>query len=226
MILWILLGLVLIMVLTLPSVWVNRVLNQHSKHRPDFPGTGGQMARHLLDRIGLAEVGVEATASGDHYDPGRKMVRLTPDKLDGKSLTAVVVAAHEVGHALQHASGDSMFRLRTLLAWLAIWLQRLAPVALLLAPLLATVLPAASRWSIIAAVAAMLVGALVHLVTLPVELDASFNRALPLLRQGDYLDEVDMQHASRILQAAALTYVAGSLASLLNVWRWFRYLRR
>ena len=72
----------------------------------------------------------------------------------------------------------------------------------------------------------MSINALVQLVTLPVELDASFNKALPLLQQGQYLDQQDMVAARQILKAAALTYVAGSLASLLNVWRWLRFLRR
>ena len=76
------------------------------------------------------------------------------------------------------------------------------------------------------AVTAALLGTLVHLVTLPVEWDASFARALPLLEQGGHLYPSDLPHARRILRAAALTYVASSAASLLNVWRWLAILRR
>jgi Zn-dependent membrane protease YugP len=72
----------------------------------------------------------------------------------------------------------------------------------------------------------MALSTLVHFVTLPVELDASFNKALPVLKQGGYLREDDLPHARRILKAAALTYVAGSLASLLNLSRWIAILRR
>jgi uncharacterized protein len=226
MILWILLFLLLMAVLTLPSIWVNQVLQRHSASRDDFPGTGGDMARHLLRRNGLDDVTVEETGSGDHYDPSSRTVRLTADKLNGKSLTAVVVAAHEVGHAIQHARREPMFRSRTGMAHITLWLQRLAPVALLLAPLLAPVLPVASRLSLLVAIVAMLAGTLMHLLTLPVELDASFNKALPLLQEGEYLDDEDMQHARKILKAAALTYVSASLASLLNVWQWLRFLRR
>ena len=65
----------------------------------------------------------------------------------------------------------------------------------------------------------------IHLVTLPVEFDASFNRALPILDRGGYLPRSDLPAARRILKACALTYVASSLAGLLNLWRWIRYLR-
>ncbi len=72
----------------------------------------------------------------------------------------------------------------------------------------------------------MLLGTLVHLCTLPVELDASFKKALPILESGEYLQEGDLPHAERILRAAAFTYVAASLGSLLNLGRWLAVLRR
>jgi Zn-dependent membrane protease YugP len=76
------------------------------------------------------------------------------------------------------------------------------------------------------AIGSMLLGAMVHLITLPVEFDASFNKALPILQSGQYLHEGDLPHANRILKAAAFTYVAASLASLLNLGRWLAVLRR
>ncbi|WP_419812623.1 zinc metallopeptidase [Bacterioplanoides sp.] len=223
---WLILFLTLLLLLSLPGLWVQYVLRKHHAHRPDFPGTGEEMARHLLTKLEIEDVGVEATPDGDHYDPQHKMVRLTQDKLEGKTLTSVVVAAHEVGHALQHHRKETLFQSRTLLAYLAYWAQKTAPLALMVAPMLLSVAPAASRWALFAAVAAMLLGTLMHLLTLPVEWDASFNKALPLLEEGGYFAEQDRVAARQILKAAALTYVAGSLASLLNVWRWLRYLRR
>lgn len=223
---WLILMLLLLVILLGPGIWVQHVLKRHSGTRDDFPGTGGDMARHLLSKMGLEQVGVEATPAGDHYDPSSRTVRLTEDKLNGKSLTAVVVAAHEVGHALQHARREGLFQSRTALAIVAMWMQRIAPAALLLAPLLVGVSPLAGRLSLLVAVGAMLVGTLVHLVTLPVEWDASFGKALPLLKEGEYLSDADMRSAHRILTAAALTYVAASLMSLLNIGRWLRVLRR
>lgn len=86
--------------------------------------------------------------------------------------------------------------------------------------------PVASVVVLMAGLATMGISTLIHLVTLPVEWDASFRRALPVLRQGQYLTPDDEQGARSILTAAALTYLAASLASLLNLWRWIAFLRR
>ncbi len=94
------LGLILLLALVLgPSIWVGHVFKKHGVERPDLPGTGGKFTRHLLDEPNLAHVKVEMTDTGDHYDPGARAVRLLRYHHDGKSITAVVVAAHEVSHA-------------------------------------------------------------------------------------------------------------------------------
>jgi len=223
---WVLVVVLLLAVFLLPQWWVGRVLKRHSKPREDFPGTGGELALHLIKAQGLEGVQVEATESGDHYDPMDKIVRLTPDKLEGRSLTAIVVAAHEVGHAIQDHNKEATFNARIKAAKFANVAQRITPVAFWLSPMLAVMSPGASRVTLIVAVLSILTSTLVHLITLPVEWDASFGKALPILEKGEYLNEEDMKGARQILLAAALTYVAGSLASLLNVWRWLRYLRR
>jgi Zn-dependent membrane protease YugP len=227
---WIAVFILLLALFTLPQWWVGRVLERHGEERDDFPGSGGELAQHLIKMQGLEGVQVEeATIDrgiGDHYDPMEKTVRLTPDKLTGHSLTAVVVAAHEVGHAIQDFNKEATFNARIQAAKFANIAQRIAPIAFWLSPLLAAINPAASRVTLIVAVLSILASTLVHLITLPVEWDASFGKALPLLEKGGYLNEQDMKSARQILLAAALTYVSGSLASLLNVWRWLRYLRR
>ena len=86
--------------------------------------------------------------------------------------------------------------------------------------------PATGLLVLLAGVLTMGIATLVHLVTLPVEWDASFRRALPVLEQGGYVSAADMEGARRILTAAAFTYVAASLASLLSLWRWLAFLRR
>ncbi|MBL4797695.1 MAG: zinc metallopeptidase [Oleispira sp.] len=223
---WIIAFLLLLAVFTLPQWWVGRVLKSHSDDREDFPGTGGELAQHLIKVQGLEGVTVEETLAGDHYDPKDKVVRLTPDKLNGRSLTAIVVAAHEVGHAIQDYNKEKTFNARIQAAKFANVAERIAPIAFWISPLLAAMNPAASRVSLVVAVLSVLASTLVHLITLPVEWDASFGKALPILEEGEYLNEQDMKSARQILLAAALTYVAGSLASSLNVWRWLKYLRR
>jgi Zn-dependent membrane protease YugP len=99
-----------------PQWWVRSTLRRHSSERPDFPGTGGELARHLLDLAGLQNVPVELAPQGDHYDPIDKVVRLTPQTYDGRSVTAVAVAAHEVSHALQDADGNRLLGTRVKLA--------------------------------------------------------------------------------------------------------------
>jgi len=223
------LGIILIVVIIYgPQYWVSHVLRTHSTQQEHFPGTGGELAQHLVERFGLDGVKVEPTQLGDHYDPSAKAVRLTPDKFDGKSLTAITVAAHEVGHAIQHKVGYPPLLWRQKLAGIAMMAEKIGALSAFAIPILALVSrsPRVGLIMLSIAIGSMLIGTILHLVTLPVEWDASFKRALPVLSQGDYISDREMKHAHKILTAAALTYVAGSLASLLNLGRWIAILRR
>ncbi len=209
-----------------PNWWIKHVLKKHGVDRPDLPGTGGELARHLLDEAKLTDVKVETTDKGDHYDPGARAVRLLPQHYDGRSIAAVAVAAHEVSHAIQHARGEPAFKRRVELVGNLIWVERLATGVLLLAPIALIVLkaPALVVLQVVAAIALMAIGVVVHVVTLPVEFDASFGKALPVLEQGRYLSRRDMPAVRSVLKAAAYTYAASALATLLNIARWFRFL--
>ena len=142
---------VLLLLLILgPQLWVTRVMAKYNRSPEDnFPGNGGELARHLLDRFNLEGVKVEITESGDHYDPKARAVRLTADKHAGRSLTAITTAAHEVGHAIQHASDDPLLRWRTRLVQLAAVSQRVGSFLLFIAPVLtlASRAPAAASGS-------------------------------------------------------------------------------
>jgi Zn-dependent membrane protease YugP len=227
---WIIIIVLVLLGIALPGVWVRQVLARYSEPADRYrnQGSGADLARHLLDRFELSDVEVESSELGDHYDPQARAVRLTPANYQGHSLTAITVAAHEVGHALQHARGEALFSTRQRLVAAALRGERLGRVLLIAAPIvmLAAQVPQASLALLLMAVASMGMGTLVHLVTLPVELDASYGKALPILQQGNYLHDGDLPHARKILKAAALTYVAGSLASLLNLGRWIAVLRR
>jgi Zn-dependent membrane protease YugP len=222
--------LALLLCIALPGVWVKRVLQKYSEPADRYrgQGSGAELARHLLDRFELQDVAVEITPAGDHYDPEARAVRLTEDKYNGHSLTAITVAAHEVGHAIQDARRETLFRNRQRLAKLAVTGQRLGSMFMLAAPVVMVITraPGLSLMFLVVAIGSMLLGTLVHLFTLPVEFDASFNKALPILESGQHLHEGDLPHAQKILKAAALTYVAASLASLLSLGRWLAVLRR
>jgi uncharacterized protein len=211
-----------------PGWWVRRTLQKYSQPADRYQGTGGELARHLLNERGLHDVAVEATEQGDHYDPEARAVRLSEDNYHSRSLTAVTVAAHEVGHAIQHAEGYTPLRLRGELVRWAAGGQRLGAYMMLAIPVITIITrhPAPGLMFLLAGLLSMGLAAIVHFVTLPTELDASFGRALPILRDGGYLYETDYRHAHRILKAAAYTYVAQSLMSLLNIWAWLRFLRR
>src|SRR5437763_16736522 len=127
-------GLLFLALLFGPQLWIRRVLARHGTERPDLPGTGGELARHLLDEADLRGVTVELTGDGDHYDPEARAVRLTPQHYDGRSVAAVAVAAHEVSHAVQHARGEPAFARRFSLVRRLVWVERAASVILLLTP--------------------------------------------------------------------------------------------
>ena len=223
-----LIGLVAMLALALlPSFWVQRVLKRHAVDRPEFPGTGGEFARHLLDELALNSVKVEETAFGDHYDPELKVVRLSPDHYKGRSLAAVVAAAHEVGHAMQDAVSYPPLVARTRLAKQAHRIERVGAIVMLAAPLvmLLSKSPNVLILELLLGLAIMASTIVMHAVTLPVEFDASFKRALPVLKAGNYIADKDLRSARQILRAAALTYVAAAAISLLDVMRWLRLLR-
>ncbi|MDH5179377.1 MAG: zinc metallopeptidase [Gammaproteobacteria bacterium] len=211
-----------------PHWWAQYTFRRYSKPMPHIPGTGGELARHLLDRFDMQDVKVEiAGREGDHYDPMDRVVRLSNANHNDNSLTAVAVAAHEVGHAIQHHRGEALLKWRSRLAVLAMVVEKIGAAALLAMPFMTLLSRAPSLGIAMVAIGlgSMLVATLVHLVTLPVELDASFGKALPVLTEGNYIQPDDEAAVRTILRAAALTYLAASLASLLNLWRWIRVLR-
>jgi Zn-dependent membrane protease YugP len=212
----------------LPNLWVRRVMERYREPADLYPRGGAELARKLIDDLGLDVRLEQGQPNQDHYDPSSRTVRLSPDNYNGHSLTAVTVAAHEVGHALQHARGYRPLLLRSSLARAAMVAEKLGAFALMAMPVVAVLTrsPVSGAAMLMLGVGSIAVGTLVHLVTLPVEWNASFGRALPMLKEGEYLPEQHLPHAKRILTAAALTYVAASLASLLNLYRWIAILRR
>ena len=226
MVILVLLGAMLFLGLVFgPQAWIKSTMKKHGAERQDFPGTGAELARHLLDQAGLQAVKVERIPEGDHYSPVDKAVRLSASNFDGKSVTAVAVAAHEVGHALQHADGYGPLMMRQKLAGYAIAIQRTGSILLMATPIIymLTRSPVILIAEIAAAFGIMLSTVVIHAVTLPTEFNASFKRALPILSQ--HLPADDMPGATSVLKAAAFTYVASALVTLLDITRWLRVLR-
>lgn len=211
----------------LPQMWIKSVIRRHAVERADYPGTGGEFARHVLDGMGLHHVVVEETKLGDHYDPDAKAVRLLPEHFGKRSLSAVVIAAHEVGHAMQDATGYGPLTARTQLARRAVYIEKFGSIVMLAAPIMMLLSKSPHILLVQVACGVLILASTIfmHMVTLPVEFDASFRRALPLLKSGNYISARDMGSARSLLRAAAYTYVAAAAVSLLDVMRWFRVLR-
>jgi len=220
--------LIFLLIVFLPSIWVQRTMKKYNDPEDRYVITGSDFARKLLDALDLKDINVEATEIGDHYDPISKTVRLTEDKMNSGSLTSIVVAAHEVGHAHQDATKYFPLSLRTRLVKIMAPAQRVGAFILMAAPFvtLITRVPQSGLIMFLGGFLTLGMSSIIHLVTLPTEWDASFSRAMPMLESSNFLKEGDSDRAREILRAAAFTYLAGSLMSLLNIARWWTILRR
>jgi hypothetical protein len=174
--------------------------------------TGSQVARFILDKNGLYNVRVENVAGSltDHYDPRTEVVRLSQNVYGGSSIAAVSVAAHEVGHAIQHANSYFPLSLRSALAPVASFGSRLVWVFIFIGMII-------SPFFIDIGIALFLGVVLFQIVTLPVEFNAS-KRALEQLEAG-IIDEESARGSKKVLNAAALTYVAATIVALAELLR-------
>ncbi len=174
--------------------------------------TGAQAARRLLDREGLHDVGIEAVQGflSDHYDPRSRTLRLSPDVFNSPSLSAIGVACHEAGHAIQHATHYAPLKFRSAMVPItqfstnAVYFVFIGGLIMNLPPLMN------------AAILLFSVVVLFTLVTLPVEWDASA-RAKRLMVSAGIVSEQEREDAGRVLNAAFLTYVSALISSLLTL---------
>ena len=211
-----------------PTLWVKFVMRKYSSEKPEMPGTGGELAKHLIERFSLNDVKVEVTELGDHYDPIEKKVRLSKENYESKSLTAIAIAAHEVGHAIQDQQGDRRLAIRTKMIPVIDKVARLSAVIISLSPIIGIITrhPMPFSLLLLLGLSGFIARMMVHAVTLPIEFDASFSKALPLLREGEYISQSNEKAVGHVLRAAALTYVSAALADILNLGRWIVILMR
>lgn len=171
--------------------------------------TGSEVARSILDGAGLFDVRVERYGKhlGDHYDPSSRVIRLSPEVYDGGTVAAAGIAAHECGHAIQHQTHYSPLVLRTKIAPVVNVGSKLSIYLFMIGIFLGS--PAFARIGIV-----FFAGAVIYqLVTLPVEFNAS-RRALDILKTKTFLYEEELKGAKKVLNAAAMTYVAATLMAI------------
>jgi uncharacterized protein len=174
--------------------------------------TGAEIARRVLSFNGLHNVKVEMAQGflSDHYDPTSRTLRLSPDVFNGNSLAAAGVAAHEAGHAIQHAQGYIPLQVRSAIVPVVSIGSWIGPIIFIIGLLMAPMMGTGLAWAGVLLFAGV---AVFTIVTLPVEFDAS-GRAKQLLQMQGIVRPQDMRGVSAVLDAAALTYVAGAVQAI------------
>ena len=192
---------------------VTSTTSRYLKVRSQRGFTGEQVARQILDANGLYNVNIEMVRGhlSDHYDPRRKVVRLSQDVYYGNSITSVSVAAHECGHAIQHAKGYVQLNLRSSLVPVVNFASNISWLLIALGFVMRGPFLEIGILLFSASV-------LFQIITLPVEFNAS-NRAIVQLSNMGVLEGKEVSQGRRVLTAAALTYVAAALTSVLQLLR-------
>ena len=186
---------------------------------------GAEVARAILRQAGIHDVEVEPVAGTltDHYDPRERVLRLSEPVYHSDSMSAVGVAAHEVGHAIQHAEKYSMLEFRSAWVPLANLGGGLSMIVLIAAMFLGGLGTALGSMAAVVGVVLFALTTIFTLITLPVEFDAS-KRALVALEAGGFTTSEEHAGAKKVLDAAALTYVAAFVTSLLTLLYWLSHL--
>lgn len=196
---------------------VQSAFRKYSQQSSQKGYTGAQVARDILDRVGLRDVPVEITPGqlSDHYDPTKRVMRLSPEVYHSNSIAALGVAAHETGHAIQHMEGYKFLNARNAIFPIASFGSQLAFPVFFIGLLFRSSL----GYSLMTLGIYLFLGALAfQVITLPVEFNAS-RKALMLLNEGNYLTTTETAKAKKVLSAAAMTYIAAAAMSAVQLLR-------
>jgi uncharacterized protein len=204
------------------SMWasfqVQGTFRKYAQVRSSLGMTGAEVAETILNRMGVTHVRVEPVSGEltDHYDPGAKVVRLSDSVYGSDSLAAAAVAAHECGHVLQDVQGYKFMNVRAAIFPATQIGSNLAPILMMVGIGLLFVAKALGSIVLLVGIALFAAVVLFHVVTLPVEFDAS-SRALKLIDELGILQGDENRGARKVLNAAALTYVAAALVAALQL---------
>jgi Zn-dependent membrane protease YugP len=217
---WVIIGIGMIL-----SLWASAktkgAFAKYSKLRTRNGMTGAQVAASILRDNNVNDVTIEPIKGSltDHYDPRTRTLRLSEPVFGSNSMAAAGVAAHEVGHAIQHAHGYAMLKFRSAWVPVANFGGGLSMIMLFLAFFMGGMQTVMGSNLAVIGIILFATTTVFTLITLPVEFDAS-NRALATLQRGGYLAPDELKGAKSVLNAAALTYVAAFITSLLTLLYW------
>jgi Zn-dependent membrane protease YugP len=197
------------------SARVEAVFNKYSRVAAASGLTGAEAAKRILNAAGIYDVSVEHVSGklSDHYDPSRKILRLSDSTYNSRSVAAIGVAAHECGHAIQHQQEYAPLTLRSILVPVTNFASKLAIPIIILGCILSY-----NQTLIQVGIIAFSAAVIFQLVTLPVEFNAS-SRALDMLEQERILDQYEVPMSRKVLNAAAMTYVAAAASSIIQLIR-------
>ena len=206
-----------LLITIIPVIWINSVFKKNDKILPNMPFDGYEFGDQLIKEFKLKDVRLEKTLIGDHYDLEQKKVKVREERLKRKSLTSISIVCHEIGHAIQHAEGYSPLITRTKLVQNTQWINKISTLIIYtgLPLIFATGSLSLIKPCVIIVLLSMLIGLVIHLITLEVELDASFNKAFPIIKKK--IPEVYHDACYSILRAAAFTYVIGVFKNIISL---------
>ena len=205
----------------IPVFWVNYVFKKNDKILPNMPFNAYEFGEDIIKELKLKNVSIEKTSIVDHYDLVEKKVRVHEDRFNRKSLTSISIICHEIGHAIQHSQNYTPLITRTKLVKNTQWINKISMAIIYIGfPLIfATGFLSLIKLCAFIILLSTIIGVIIHLITLEVELDASFNRAFPIIKKK--IPEVYHNSCRSVLRAAAFTYVVGvfkNLISLRMIW--------
>ena len=203
-----------------PNMWVQYVFRKYDKNLSDMPFTAHEFGKKIIDECKLRDVAIESIKQEDHYDPTDKKVRIVKDRLNKKSITSISIVCHEIGHAIQDKENYAPLKWRSTLIKKSSTFQAMGGILLfIVVPIFFAITKSIfiTLLGAFIAFAFLSTNVFIHLVTLPVEFEASFKRALPILQK--YVPKDNLKQCKSVLKAAALTYVAGSIISIFQMRR-------
>lgn len=206
-----------LIILIIPAIAQSLIMRNYHYYKNEQSKcqlSGQEVARKILDKNGLQDIYVVLVNGelSDHYDSGRRVIRLSREIFHGTSIASLAVAAHEVGHALQDKDGYSFFRIRHLIYPVVQLATNFSYILILLGFFLQALN------LIYVGIGLTASGLIFQLVTLPVEFNAS-RRAIKELEEQGIVKEQEKDGAIKMLKAAAMTYVAGVIASIMQILR-------
>lgn len=202
----------------LASMMVKRTFAKYENVGTQSQMTGAEAAKLMLERQGVTDCKIEPVSGrlSDHYDPRVKMLRLSEPVYNARSISAIGVACHEAGHALQHAQGYSWLKMRSTLVPVTNISSKMSMPVIMIGGVLMMLAPVLGTWVLLVGCALFAAAVIFSVITLPVEWDASA-RAKKAMAEAGIVNEQELSGASNVLNAAFLTYLASAIASIMTL---------